>query len=143
VGDFDAAARLLGRPFSVFGTVVEGDGRGRELGFPTANLDLHHEIEPPEGVYVAHAVVADEVRPALVSVGRQPTFAPVAGKSRRASVVEIHLIDFSGELYGTDVEARFLARLRGQRRYERVKDLVAQMASDLAAARAYFDAQKS
>jgi len=136
-GDFDVAARLLGRPFSVFGTVVHGSGRGRALGFPTANLDLHHEITPPDGVYVAQAVLGEREIPALVSVGPRPTFAAGVEPESGESLVEIHLVDFTGALYGCDVEARFLTRLRGQRRFDDPGSLTAQIEQDLREARRF------
>ncbi|HUU43524.1 MAG TPA: riboflavin biosynthesis protein RibF [Planctomycetota bacterium] len=141
-GDFTLAARLLGRPFSVFGTVVHGEGRGRGLGFPTANLDLHHEIIPPDGVYVARAVLDDLEQPALVSIGSQPTFTHAREGEAVPRVVELYLIDFDGQLYGQDVEAQFLERLRGQERFDEVAALVSRMEGDLAAARRFFATER-
>ena len=136
-GDFDLAARLLGRPFSVYGTVVRGAGRGRDLGFPTANLDLRHELAPTQGVYLARAVVAEESRPALVSVGTQPTFGRQVGREPDA-VVEVLLLDFDRELYERDIEVEFLKRIRSQKRFPSTEELVRQIRQDVARAREYF-----
>jgi riboflavin kinase/FMN adenylyltransferase len=129
-GDLDGAARLLGRPFSVFGTVVRGSGRGRALGFPTANMDLHQELRPPDGVYVARAVLDGESFRALASVGTRPTFARGSGAEAAEPVVEIHLLDFDRQIYGRDLEAQLLRRLRGQTEFADVKALIAQMKDD-------------
>ena len=134
LGDFERAAAMLGRPVSLLGSVVAGDRRGRALGFPTANLDLHHELRPPDGVYGALALrradPAQRLLPAVVNIGTRPTFG--AG----AVVVEVHLLDFHGDLYGTDLELFFLGKLRGERRFSDAGALVAQIHADVAAARA-------
>ena len=143
LGDLDIAQRMLGRPVSVFGTVVHGDAMGRTIGFPTANLDLHHELHPPPGVYFGWARVvpppyaaqdAVEVRrPALANIGVRPT---VAGPSDGRPRVEVHLLDFDGELYGANLELTFIGRLRDERRFEDLAALKSQIALDVAAARA-------
>ncbi len=142
LGDLDKAAVMLGRPVSVLGTVVRGAGRGRDLGWPTANLDLHHELHPPPGVYAALALpdpagpeadesAADEAArllPAVVHVGGSPTFG--AG-----GAVEVHLLEGGGDLYGRELEPFFLARLREARRFPDAAALGAQIARDADAAR--------
>lgn len=137
-GNFDLAARLLGRQFSLFGTVVRGAGRGRELGFPTANLDLHHEVIPPDGVYLATGRIGEETRPAVVSVGTRATFAHPHDGERTERVVEVHLLDFDGQIYGCDVETGFLSRIRSQKQFADVDELVGQMQDDVRCAREYF-----
>ena len=134
-GDLSRAEALLGRPFSVYGTVVHGDARGRKLGFPTANLDLHHEIAPPDGVYVAEAVLGASTLPALASVGTHPTFARTDKPGGAARLVEVHILDFDEEIYGRDLEVRFHHRLRGQRAFADAEALVRQMQDDLRLAR--------
>jgi riboflavin kinase/FMN adenylyltransferase len=138
-GDLDRAARMLGRPVSVLGTVVRGDGRGRTIGWPTANLDLHHEVRPPRGVYGAEAETDDgEKRYALVNIGVRPTFKrgppesdPSSWESRDLhDVVEVHLLDFAGDLYGRELEVRFLKRLRDERRFSGREDLLRRLAED-------------
>lgn len=133
LGEFERAATMLGRPVSLLGTVVHGDSRGRELGFPTANLDLHHELRPPDGVYAALALqradLQQQLRPAVVNIGTRPTFGAAA------IAVEVHLLDFQGDLYGQDLELFFLCRIRDERRFPGVEALVAQIHADIAAAR--------
>ena len=130
-GDLRAAAAMLGRPFSLLGTVVRGEGRGRTLGFPTANLDLHHEAIPPDGVYATIARVGpQEELPALTYVGRRPTFDP----DDAPTSIEVHIIGLDADLYGLDIEVRFLRRLRGDIRFPTPEALVAQMEADRRAA---------
>jgi riboflavin kinase / FMN adenylyltransferase len=123
------AAELLGAPFVLEGTVVEGDARGRELGMPTANLDPPEEIVlPGPGIYAARAVLGDDqgTSPAAVSIGVRPTFED-AGDTR----VEAHLIDFEGNLYGQGMRLVFLSRLRDEERFESAEELMAQMNRDV------------
>jgi riboflavin kinase / FMN adenylyltransferase len=126
LGDVERAARLLGAPFRLRGTVVTGDKRGSTLGYPTANLvpDEAH-VYPGHGVYAAYA---NDV-PAAVSVGVRPTFG-----TGRGVLVEAFLIDFVGDLYGTELRLDFVARLRGERAFPTVDALVDQMGRDVAAA---------
>ncbi len=137
-GNLALAEKLLGRPFSLLGTVVSGDRRGRELGFPTANLDLHHEVMPPDGVYIAEARVGEDRHPALVSIGTRPTFAHEREGEHPARLVEVYLIDFEGNLYGRDLDARLLRLLRPQERFPDVETLTRRMTDDLASARRFF-----
>jgi riboflavin kinase / FMN adenylyltransferase len=134
IGQVAAAARLLGRPHEVRGTVEIGDRRGRELGFPTANLAVpDHICLPADGVYAGTLVDGDDVeRPAAISLGTRPTFYADAG----ASLLEAHVLDFDGDLYGQYVKVRFLELLRGQVRFDSADDLVARMAHDVEATRA-------
>jgi riboflavin kinase/FMN adenylyltransferase len=126
LGDVERAARLLGAPFQLRGTVVTGDKRGRTLGYPTANLVPDEAlVYPGHGVYAAYANGV----PAAVSVGVRPTFG-----TGRGVLVEAFLIDFDGELYGTELRLDFVARLRGERAFPTVDALVDQMGRDVAAA---------
>jgi riboflavin kinase / FMN adenylyltransferase len=126
-GEIDAANRCLGAPFLFEGTVVKGDGRGRTLGFPTANLVPPDElVSPGHGVYAAFA----NGHPAAVNVGIRPTF-----ETGRGLLVEAYLIDFEGDLYGKTLRIAFVARLRGERRFPGVDDLIAQMHRDVEEAR--------
>jgi riboflavin kinase/FMN adenylyltransferase len=132
-GAVDYGGRLLGDPFTISGEVAHGDERGRELGYPTANLvpDPAY-VTPGHGVYAARAVTHDgATHAAAVSIGVRPTF--VTG---RGELIEAFLLDFEGDLYGTDLELGFLKRLRGEKRFESVTALVDQMALDVEAARA-------
>ena len=126
-GEIDAANRCLGAPFLLEGPVVEGDGRGRKLGFPTANIVPSDElVTPGHGVYAAFA----DGRPAAVNVGVRPTF-----ETGRGLLVEAYLIDYDGDLYGRTLRIAFIARLRGERRFPSTEDLIAQMHRDVEAAR--------
>ncbi len=127
-GDLEEAEHLLGRPFSLYGTVVSGEARGRRLGYPTANLDLHNELLPPEGIYATHLFVDGEGLPSVTSIGRQPTF-PEDGHTE--PVVEVHAIGCRVDLYGHDVEAQFVKRLRGQVAFADAEALCEQIARDV------------
>lgn len=131
-GSVEEAARLLGRLPSVTGVVVEGDKRGRTIGFPTANLipDPGRAI-PANGVYATRALLADgEAVPSVTNVGTRPTFEG----SRRQ--VETHLLDWSGDLYGQEITVQFLHRLREERKFAGIEALVAQIRADAEQARA-------
>jgi riboflavin kinase / FMN adenylyltransferase len=126
-GEIEPATRCLGAPFLLEGKVVEGDGRGRTLGFPTANLVPSDDLVcPGHGVYAAFA----NGQPAAVNVGVRPTF-----ETGRGLLVEAYLIDFEGDLYGQTLRIAFIGRLRGERRFPGVDELVAQMNLDVVAAR--------
>ncbi len=134
VGDLELASTMLGRPFSLFGTVVSGDQRGRTIGFPTANLDLHHGLLPPLGVYGCRVTIDGNVHNALANIGVRPTF--VDGDSERP-LVEAHLLDFSQDLYGRDLELVFLKRLRAEKKFDGIEALKAQISRDRARFLAY------
>lgn len=139
-GAVEYAGRLLGDPFTIAGEVVHGDERGRELGFPTANLvpDARY-VTPGHGVYAARASTdRGETYAAAVSIGVRPTF--VTG---RGELIEGYLLDFSGDLYDTDLEIAFLKRLRGEKRFDSVDALIDQMALDVEAARDIYDGARS
>ena len=126
-GEVEAATRCLGAPFLLEGTVVEGDERGRKLGFPTANIVPSDDLVcPGHGVYAAFA----DGLPAAVNVGVRPTF-----ETGRGLLVEAYLIDFDGDLYGRTLRIAFISRLRGERRFAGVEELIAQMHRDVEAAR--------
>ncbi len=128
---------MLGRAYSIRGRIVQGDQRGRTLGFPTANLDPENEIVPAAGVYAGRFSFIDDGSPergvelpAVMNVGTRPTFE---GDGRIHA--EAHLIDFKGDVYGRRVEMSFLSRLRDERRFTDVDALREQIASDVGAAR--------
>ncbi|HEX3509871.1 MAG TPA: bifunctional riboflavin kinase/FAD synthetase [Solirubrobacteraceae bacterium] len=130
-GDVAEANRLLGAPFALSGTVAHGDERGRELGFPTANLIPEEALVcPAHGVYACVARTGGAEHPAAVSIGVRPTFA-----TGRGELIEAYLLDFAGHLYDQALELRFLARLRGERRFDSAEALVEQMHRDVAATR--------
>jgi riboflavin kinase / FMN adenylyltransferase len=132
-GDVAEAGALLGRPHQVRGVVAEGDRRGRELGFPTANVALPGAIAlPADGVYAGWYQRPDGARrPAALSLGRRPTFYDEAD----LSLLEAYLLDFDGDLYGEPARVEFVAHLRAQARFESVDDLIDQMDRDVAATR--------
>jgi len=128
-GDLRLAERMLGRPVSLLGTVIGGSRRGAALGFPTANLDLHHEVKPPSGVYLSAARVARTWHPALTSIGRKRTFP----HPPRRDVVEVFIPGLRRDLYGRDLEVRFRKKLRDQVRFASAEELVRQIRKDTAA----------
>ncbi len=131
-GDVEQAARWLGRPHDLEGVVVRGDQRGRELGYPTANLQVDPRAAiPAEGVYAGHLRLPDGTRlDAAISVGLNPTFGGITTVR-----VEAFLIDFEGDLYGVETAIDFTHRLRGQVAFDDVDALIAQMGADVARAR--------
>ncbi|MCU0256828.1 MAG: bifunctional riboflavin kinase/FAD synthetase [Vicinamibacterales bacterium] len=132
-GRVDEAAALLGHHYALEGTVVAGDGRGRTIGVPTANLATDNELLPPNGVYVTLAVVDGVARPAVTNVGVRPTIGEGG-----TPTVESHLLDFDGDLYGRALRLAFLQRLREERRFEGLEALRARIAADVAEARDLF-----
>jgi riboflavin kinase/FMN adenylyltransferase len=125
-GELAEAARVLGRPFEVEGVVVEGDRRGKALGFPTANLDVQAgQLLPPKGIYAGAALG----HRAAISIGVNPHYG---GTELR---VEAHLLDFDGDLYGQRVKVRFREWVRGQERFDSTEALVEQMNADVEATR--------
>jgi riboflavin kinase / FMN adenylyltransferase len=133
-GDLETATAMLGRHHEVWGVVMEGDRRGRQLGFPTANVAASPEIAlPADGIYAGWYERPDgSVHPAALSLGRRPTFYP----DQPYSLLEAYLLGFEGDLYGELAKVRFVARLRDELRFDSVDALVTQMRADVAAARA-------
>ncbi len=130
-GKLQEATFLLGRPPAVFGTVVKGDRRGSQLGFPTANLELHHAVRPPGGVYAAEVPLDGKLYRAVVNIGTRPTF-----RENGAEVIEAHLLDYrDGDLYGRSLEVRFLARIRDERKFDGPDSLKQQIQADILVAR--------
>lgn len=130
-GDVTGAARLLGRPYSVRGTVVHGEKRGRELGFPTINLAIPLErLLPRDGIYAMTVRVRDEEVVAAASLGVRPTF----GSGDRT--LEAYLLDWEGDVYGDTIEAAFMKRLRDELRFASAEELTEQIARDVDATRA-------
>jgi riboflavin kinase/FMN adenylyltransferase len=132
-GDFSAAARMLGRDYTILGTVKRGAQLGRKLGYPTANLSAHNEQFPPNGVYVTEAQLNDVIHPGVANLGYRPTVA--GGTADR--LLELHLFDLDREIYGQDIEVRFVRYLRPEKKFESTKALAAQIAEDVRQARAF------
>ena len=121
----DEAAALLGHPYYLDGVVVEGKRRGRELGFPTANLETSNELIPPNGVYATTLEVDGIVHAAMTNIGVRPTFADDTRTS-----IETHVLGFDGDLYGRKVRLAFVQRLRDERRFDDVDGLKTQIEAD-------------
>jgi len=133
-GNFTAAARMLGRDYTILGTVEEGKHLGRSLGFPTANLSAHSEQFPPNGVYVAEGLLEGKKVRGVVNLGLRPTVADNAP----ARVLEFHLFDFDRDLYGEEIELRFLEYLRPEQKFDNLADLREQIARDVKRAHEIF-----
>ena len=132
-GDLEKAAGMLGRPVSILGTVVKKAGRGKTLGYPTANLNLHHEVRPPRGVYGTKAYRSGQWRPALTNIGMRPTFSKEAPVSESETMeIEVHIVDFHEDLYGRDLEVQFLFKIREEMYFETAEELKAQIEKDKA-----------
>ncbi|MCI0341392.1 MAG: riboflavin biosynthesis protein RibF [Planctomycetales bacterium] len=131
-GDLDGAADLLGRPVAWVGTVVPGRGDGRALGFPTANLDMPGAALPPDGVYACRARLGDATFRAAANVGVSPTFTGPGGAALPRAV-EVHLIGFSGDLYGRELRVEVLRKLRDERKFPSLEALREQIRSDVEA----------
>jgi len=129
-GELETVRRLLGRNYSVLGTVMQGDGLGRKLGFPTANLAAHNEQFPPDGVYAVRVHSGGVTIPGVANIGSRPTV-----KTAGERLLEVHLFDFAGDLYGQDIEAEFLRFLRPEKHFPSVDALREQIARDVAEAR--------
>lgn len=130
-GDFASAARMLGRDYTILGTVEEGKHLGKSLGFPTANLSAHSEQFPPNGVYSAEGLLDGKTVRGVVNLGVRPTVAD--GPPHR--VLEFHLFDLDRDLYGEEIELRFLRYLRPEKKFENLAALRKQIARDVAEAR--------
>lgn len=133
-GRLDAAARLLGRPYSISGRIVRGDQLGRKLGFPTANVQMKHNRPPLSGIFVVRLHgISDGPRPGVASLGVRPSVA-CAGKP----TLEVHLFDFSRDIYRSHVRVEFLERLREERKYADLNALTHQIGLDAEQARQWF-----
>lgn len=132
-GRVDEAGALLGHHYFIDGSVVRGAGRGREIGFPTANLKTDNELLPPAGVYATTATIDGIAYPSVTNVGMRPTFGDVDRLQ-----IETHLLDAGRELYGTSFRLSFVQRLRDERRFPDVDALRAQIDADCRAARRLF-----
>ena len=124
-GRMDEAGALLGHPYYIDGTVVAGKRRGRELGFPTANLQSENELLPPNGVYATTTTIDGVVHASLTNVGLRPTFGDTA-----KPIIEAYVLGFNGDLYGRPLRLGFVQRLRDERKFEDVDALRSQMEAD-------------
>ena len=131
-GSLDEAALMLGRRYSLLGSVVADRGVGRRLGYPTANLDVHNEVLPPEGVYAVRVVAGRQKRDGVMSIGSRPTFR--RGGAGDTSV-EVHLMDFSGQLYGRSMEVLIVQKIRTQMAFRSPGQLKKRIEQDVVIAR--------
>ena len=130
-GDFSGAAAMLGRDYTILGTVREGSKLGRQIGFPTANLSAHSEQFPPNGVYFVEAWFEGVLHHGVVNVGFRPT---VSGEKAERTI-EVHLLDFHRDIYGGDIEIKFVQFLRPEKKFESIEALGKQIATDVKKAR--------
>jgi riboflavin kinase/FMN adenylyltransferase len=135
-GELDAASQMLGRSYALTGKVVRGDGLGRQLGIPTANLDVAGLALPPNGVYAVHALSGGAIHRAVLNIGLRPTLNNPEPQLR----VEAHLLDFSGDLYEREVQLTFVAKLREEQKFPSLDALKQQISRDIEAAEAKFQA---
>jgi len=136
-GNMKKVHNLIGRLFSLHGRVVSGTGRGRELGFPTANLGVSPgQALPADGVYATRAYISDKTYQSVTSIGTRPTFD---GKER---VVEVYILDYNGNLYGQELKIDVVERLRGEERFKTVDELKKKMAEDVKQGRAVLNSKK-
>lgn len=131
-GNLVAVTKLLGQPYALTGKVIPGDGRGRTIGVPTANIAVPPEKAlPPKGVYACYAVLNGKKHPAVTNLGVHPTFTP----DKVDANIEAHLLDFDGDLYGKELKLEFIDRLRLEKKFDGVEALLKQIYADIAKAR--------
>jgi riboflavin kinase/FMN adenylyltransferase len=131
-GQIEAASHLLGRHFSYRGVVVKGDGRGRKIGFPTANLKLENKLALPYGVYATWTQAGDRRLASVTNVGVRPTFQTA---HELPAIVETHLLDQTIDLYGSELEVQFVKKLRDEKKFSGIDELKKQISLDIQAAR--------
>ena len=126
-GDVELARTFLGRPYRLTATVVHGDKRGKKIGYPTANLkpDNRRKVIPSNGVYAVDLILEDETYKGMMNIGVRPTFD---GNDERT--LEVNLFNFNRDIYGETVEVRFIKRIRAERKFQSVEDLIAQLGDD-------------
>ncbi|MCF6148394.1 MAG: bifunctional riboflavin kinase/FAD synthetase [Candidatus Kuenenia sp.] len=130
-GSLEKAEVMLGRPVSILGTVVRKSGRGTTLGYPTANLDLHHEIRPPQGVYATKVCWKEKEYLALTNIGVRPTFSKELFSSEDETMeIETHILDFHESIYGEDLEVQFLFKIRDETPFGSIEELKRQIEKD-------------
>jgi len=129
-GEVEHAARLLGRPYALCGIVVKGDGRGRGLGFPTANIVSRHSIIPSDGVYAVRLFVRDKYYDGIVNIGMRPTF------DAKSMAIEVHIFDFNEDIYGEELTVYFAGKIRDERKFGSAVALINQINADINSAKA-------
>ena len=124
-GEVEHAAKLLGRPYALCGIVVKGDGRGRGLGFPTANIASRHSIIPSNGVYAVRLFVRDKYYSGIVNIGMRPTF------DAKSMAIEVHIFDFDEDIYGEEMTVYFANKIREERKFGNAQALIKQINADI------------
>ncbi len=130
-GEVEEASKLLGRDYSIIGRVVEGAKRGQTLGFPTANLEITDELYPKTGVYAVDVIWQQQRFNGLANIGSNPTFSAQTGKREEPFSLEVHILNFSREIYGKEIEVRFKRRVRDEVRFESPTLLIQQIKRDI------------
>jgi riboflavin kinase/FMN adenylyltransferase len=128
-GDVKTAASWLGRPYNLVGRVVPGHNRGAGLGFPTANIEPEKELVPARGVYAARTRIADQTYGSVLNIGINPTF------DDNQLSIEVHILDFKGDIYGKNLEILFMEKLRDEKKFSGPEELIAQIQKDVEQAR--------
>jgi riboflavin kinase/FMN adenylyltransferase len=136
-GNLAAARRLLGRPVSVLGTVIRGDSFGRRLGFPTANINPHHEVLPPSGVYAVRITLTRRQLKGVCYIGSKPTF-----KNENEKRVEVYIFNFNKKIYKKYLEINFIKKIRKEKKLKSSLSLIRQIKKDILQARAYLSLHK-
>jgi len=131
-GKLKAAQRILMRPVNVLGTVIKGASLGAKLGFPTANIEAHHEVLPPAGIYAVRVVIERHNYAGVCYIGRTPTF------SRNKQSIEAHIFNFKKNIYGQDLEIQFLLKIRGEKKFVSPQGLIKQIKKDIIKAKTFF-----
>jgi riboflavin kinase/FMN adenylyltransferase len=128
-GEVEHAARLLGRTYTITGIVVRGDGRGKSLGFPTANIAPKHSIIPAHGVYAVRLFVRDRFYDGIANIGMRPTF------DKNVLTIEVHVFDFDEDIYGEDISLYFIGKIRDEKKFGSADELILQIGTDVGIAR--------
>lgn len=128
-GEVEYATRLLGRHYAITGIVIKGDGRGKDLGFPTANIAAKHAIIPADGVYAVRLFVRDKYYDGIANIGIRPTF------NKKDPTTEVHVFDFNEDLYGEEITVYFLQKIREEKKFMNADALIQQIKSDIATAK--------
>jgi len=134
-GEVEHASRLLGRDYAINGIVVKGDGRGRGLGFPTANIAPRHTIIPADGVYAVRLFVRDRSYEGIANIGSRPTF------NKQGRTIEVNIFNFDEDIYGEDISLYFIKRIRAEKKFESAEALILQINADITEAKAALAAQ--
>ena len=135
-GELQLAGECLGRKFQTLGTVVKGDTLGRKLGYPTANIDPHNEVIPPSGVYAVRVTLEGKRYNGILNIGYRPT---IKGDEQMSQAVEVHIFDFEGDIYDSDIEVTYEKMIREETRFPNKNDLVEQIKKDEIFAKKLFD----